>query len=145
MQKNNPILLAEDDTNDIELTLAAFKENHLSNQVEVVRNGADAMDYLLYQGKYENRPKIKPILILLDNKMPKMTGLDVLKAVKGNPQLKSIPVVMLTSSSLESDIIRSYDLGANAYVVKPVNFTDFTEAVKTLGVFWSLINRIPKS
>ena len=139
----NPILLAEDNTNDIELTLAAFEENKLANRVDVVRDGVEAMDYLLCRGKYADRPPDRPVVILLDIKMPKMTGIEVLKGIKGDPELKTIPVVMLTSSNLEKDVIESYNLGVNAYVVKPVDFIEFAKAVRVLGLFWTVINKRP--
>lgn len=139
----NPILLAEDNANDIELTLAAFEENKLANHVDVVRDGAEALDYLLYRGKYEKRPRDRPVVVLLDIKMPKMTGLEVLKKIKETPDLKTIPVVMLTSSSLERDIVESYNLGVNAYVVKPVDFVEFAKAVRLLGLFWTVLNKRP--
>jgi len=139
----NPILLAEDNTNDIELTLAAFEENKLANHVDVVRDGVEAMDYLLYRGKYADRPRDTPIVVLLDIKMPKKTGIEVLKEIRENSELKTIPVVMLTSSNLERDIVESYNLGVNAYVVKPVDFIEFAKAVRILGLFWTVLNKKP--
>lgn len=143
MEQVKRILLAEDSLKDVELTLAALEEYHLANQVIVVRDGAEALDYLYRRGPYANRPSGQPIVILLDLKMPKVDGLEVLRQVKGDPQLHNIPVVILTSSREESDIIKSYNLGANAYVVKPVAFDQFVEAVKQLGLFWALINESP--
>ena len=140
---NEKILLAEDSANDTELILASMKGHHLANQVVVVRNGAEALDYLYRRGAFAGRPAEHPILVLLDLKMPKVDGLDVLRQVKSDPALKLIPVVILTSSAEESDLVRSYDLGANAYVVKPIAFDEFIEAIKHLGVFWLLINRPP--
>ena len=137
------ILLAEDNDNDVELTLNALKDANLANRVDVVRDGVEAMDYLLYRGKYESRKRENPIVVMLDIKMPRMDGLQVLKNIKENPELKNIPVVMLTSSSLDKDIIESYSLGVNAYVVKPIDFAEFQTAVNHLGVFWALINKIP--
>ena len=143
MQKLKPILLAEDNANDIELTLAVFREHNLANHIDVVCNGAEAIDYLLYRGAYANRPKEKPAVILLDIKMPKISGIEALKEIKQNPKLKDISVVMLTSSNLETDIVESYNLGVNAYVVKPVDFSEFVKAIKTIGFFWSLLNKTP--
>lgn len=137
------ILLAEDSANDVELTLAALAEHRLANQVDVVRDGAEALDYLYHRGAYRDRPAGNPAVILLDLKMPKVTGLEVLAAIKIEPALMTIPVVMLTSSREEGDLIRSYELGVNAYVVKPVEFSDFMKAVSHLGAFWALVNETP--
>ncbi|MCD4696664.1 MAG: response regulator [Bacteroidales bacterium] len=138
------ILLVEDNENDIELTLTALEDNNLANRVDVVRNGVEAMEYLLCEGKYKNKENQNPIVILLDIKMPKMDGQQVLKKIKSNEALSSIPVVMLTSSNLDKDIIESYSAGVNAYVVKPIDFTEFQNAVKNLGIFWALINNTTK-
>lgn len=143
MNKLAPILLVEDDPNDVELTLTALTENNLANKVISVRDGEEALDYLYKQGKYASRPDGNPIVILLDLKMPKVDGLEVLRQIKDDPNLKLIPVVMLTSSSMDNDLVESYKFGANAYVVKPVDFYEFIEAVKKLGVFWALINEPP--
>jgi CheY-like chemotaxis protein len=137
------ILLAEDNANDVELTLAALRSNRVVNEVVVVRDGADALDYLFRRGRFVGRGPEDPGLILLDLKMPKVDGLEVLRIVKGDPKLKTIPVVMLTSSREEQDVVRTYDLGVNAYVVKPVVFSEFMEAVKVLGQFWAVINEPP--
>jgi CheY-like chemotaxis protein len=137
------ILLAEDSVNDIELTLAAFQENHLLNEVVVTRDGAQTLDYLYRRNAYEGRAGGPPALILLDLKMPKVDGLEVLRIVKSDPKLRSIPVVVLTSSRQEQDLVRSYDLGVNAYVVKPVDFREFVDAVKALGGFWAVVNEPP--
>ena len=134
------VLLAEDDMNDIELTLEAMEEYNLTNRVDVVHDGEETLDYLYRRGSYSNRPDENPIVILLDLKMPKMDGLEVLKKVKSDQKLKHIPVVILTSSKLEADIIKSYDLGANAYVVKPVSFIEFVEVSKKIGAFWVVSN-----
>lgn len=134
------ILLAEDNDNDVELTLSTLERFKLANAVTVVRDGAEALDYLLCQGEYAERQCEAPAVILLDIKMPKVDGLQVLEVIKSTPHLKSIPVVMLTSSRQESDLVRSYALGVNAYVVKPVDFDQFTEAIRQLGIFWALIN-----
>lgn len=137
------ILLAEDNPRDVELTLAALEEHNLANEVVVVRDGAEALDYLLRRGAFAERPEGAPAVVLLDLKMPKVTGLEVLRQMKADPNLKKIPVVMLTSSREESDLVESYDSGVNAYVVKPVNFENFVESVKQLGFFWAVINEPP--
>jgi len=137
------ILLAEDNANDVELTLAALRANRLANEVIVVRDGAEALDYLHRRGAYVDRPPAPPALMLLDLKMPKVDGLEVLRLVKNDPELRTLPVVVLTSSREEQDLVRSYDLGVNAYVVKPVDFTAFMDAVKLLGGFWALLNELP--
>jgi CheY-like chemotaxis protein len=137
------ILLAEDNPNDVELTLAALKANRLLNEVVVTRDGAETLDYLLRRSQYADRPANDPALVLLDLKMPKIDGLEVLRQVKSHPQLRTIPIVVLTSSREEQDVVRSYDLGVNAYVVKPVDFHDFVEAVKLLGGFWAVLNEPP--
>ncbi len=137
------ILLVEDNMNDVELTLAALGEHHLSNRVNVVRDGVEAINYLYKRGLYSDRVDGNPLVILLDLKMPRLDGLEVLKRVKGDESLKSIPVVMLTSSREEQDVVESYKLGVNAYVVKPVAFNAFVNVVKQLGLFWVLINEPP--
>ena len=137
------ILLAEDNANDLELTLAALRANRLANDVVVVRDGAEALDYLYRRGDHADRRNGPPVVVLLDLKMPKVDGLEVLRLVKADPQLRSVPIVVLTSSREERDLVRSYDLGVNAYVVKPVNFQEFVEAVKTLGGFWAIVNEPP--
>ncbi|MDD4921083.1 MAG: response regulator [Bacteroidales bacterium] len=137
------ILLAEDNPNDVELTLAALAEQNLANSVTVVNDGVEAMDYLHCEGKYKQRKKENPCVILLDIKMPRMDGIDVLQAIRKDPALKKIPVVILTSSREEPDLKKSYELGVNAYVVKPVDFKDFMDAVKHLGIFWAMINELP--
>ena len=137
------ILLAEDNANDVELTVAALKANRLANEVVVVRDGAEALDYLFRRGGYASREPGLPALVLLDLKMPKGGGLEVLRAIKADPAMRGMPVVVLTSSREEQDLVRSYDLGVNAYVVKPVAFGAFVEAVKTLGGFWAVLNEVP--
>jgi CheY-like chemotaxis protein len=137
------ILLAEDNPNDVELTMGALRAHHVANEVIVVRDGAEALDYLYCRGAYSDRTPENPGLILLDLKMPKVDGLEVLQQVKHDPSMKTIPVVMLTSSREEQDLVRTYDLGVNAYVVKPVVFTDFIDAVKALGQFWAVVNEPP--
>jgi CheY-like chemotaxis protein len=137
------ILLAEDNANDVELTLTALRENKVLNEVVVVRDGAEALDYLYKREGYKHRSGANPVLVLLDLKMPKVDGIEVLRQVKSDPQLKTIPVVVLTSSREEQDLVRTYDLGVNAYVVKPVDFHEFVEAVKLLGGFWAVVNEQP--
>jgi CheY-like chemotaxis protein len=139
-----PILLAEDNANDVELTLSALQAHHIANDVVVVHDGAQALDYLFCRGPYANRDTGNPAVLLLDLKMPKVDGLEVLRHVKEDPQLRRMPVVVLTSSREESDLVRSYDLGVNAYVVKPMNFNDFIHAVETVGAFWAVLNELPK-
>jgi CheY-like chemotaxis protein len=136
-------LLAEDNANDVELTLMALKTNRILNEVIVTRDGAEALDYLWRRGAYDGRATEDPALILLDLKMPKVDGLDVLRQLKATPMFKTIPIVVLTSSREESDLLTSYGLGVNAYVVKPVDFHDFVDAVKFLGGFWALVNEPP--
>jgi CheY-like chemotaxis protein len=137
------ILLAEDSDRDVELTLAALEQNNLANEVVVARDGAEALDYLNNRGKFAGHGNGLPAVILLDLKMPRVDGLEVLRAVKTDLKLKHIPVVMLTSSREERDLIRSYELGVNAYVVKPVDFQKFVESVRDLGFFWAIINEPP--
>ncbi len=143
MAEVKSILLAEDSAKDVELTLSALAENNLANEVVVARDGAEALDYLYARGKFQMRSKGNPAVVLLDIKMPKVDGLQVLKTVKSDPELKNIPVVMLTSSREERDLIESYRLGVNAFVVKPVGFQEFVKAVKELGSFWAVINEPP--
>ncbi len=138
-----PILLVEDNPKDLELTLLALEKSNLANEVISVRDGKEALDYLFRQGAYANRVEGNPAVILLDLKLPKVDGLQVLEKVKAEPSLQSIPVVMLTTSREETDLARSYKLGVNAYVVKPVAFKDFIEAIQELGVFWAILNEPP--
>jgi CheY-like chemotaxis protein len=135
------ILIADDSANDVELTMAVLAELKLDDSVVIVRDGAAALDYLYRRGAFADQPRGNPRLFLLDVKMPKMNGLDVLCQVKGDPDLKAIPVVVLTSSQEESDIARGYRLGVNAYVVKPVEYASFFAAVRELGVFWLTVNQ----
>ena len=139
------ILLAEDNERDVELTLAALEEYNLANEVVVVRDGAEALDYLAYRGKHANRPNGLPVVVLLDLKMPKVDGLEVLRYMRNDPALKVVPVVMITSSREEQDLVRSYQLGVNAYVVKPVDFAKFVESIKQIGFFWAIVNEPPPS
>lgn len=138
------ILLAEDNPLDIELTLTALGSQNLANRVVVVRDGVEAMDYLLRQGVYRDRNNGLPAVILLDLKMPRMDGIETLRRIRTTEALKHLPVVVLTSSREEADIANSYAMGVNAYVVKPVNFADFQSAVKELGLFWAVINEPPR-
>jgi DNA-binding response OmpR family regulator len=137
------ILIVEDDPNDVELTLTALEEYNLANEVVVVGNGADALDYLYCRGKYEGRSGENPAVMLLDLKLPKVDGLEVLKQVKSDERMMMIPVVVLTSSREEKDMVASYKLGVNAYVVKPVDFHEFVNAIRELGIFWAIINAPP--
>jgi len=143
MSALNRILLVEDNEEDVELTMAALEELKLANEVVVTRDGVEALDYLYRRGPYGGRAEENPVVVLLDLKMPRVDGLQVLRQIKGDDALKTTPVVMLTSSREERDLVESYRLGANAYVVKPVDFEKFTEAVRELGVFWALINEAP--
>ena len=138
-----PILLVEDDKRDLELTLVALERSQLANDVVVVRDGEQALDYLNREGEHAGRTEGNPAVILLDLKLPKVNGLEVLEAVRATAPLSSIPVVMLTSSHEESDVLRSYELGVNAYVVKPVGFKQFVAAIADLGVFWAVLNEPP--
>jgi CheY-like chemotaxis protein len=137
------ILLVEDDPKDIELTLTALGEHKLANDIEVARDGVEALDYLYCRGAFAQRPPGNPVVILLDLKLPKLDGLQVLEKIKADEGMRSIPVVILTSSHEASDLERGYQLGVNAYVVKPVRFTEFFDAVKQIGGFWALINEPP--
>ena len=137
------ILLAEDSPADAEMAIDALREAHLANPIVHVEDGIDCLDYLLARGKYEGRPEGLPAVLLLDIKMPRMDGLEVLRELRHHDQLKRLPVVVLTSSREESDLARSWDLGVNAYVVKPVDSEQFFNAVKTLGRFWAVLNETP--
>lgn len=143
MTQLRPILLVEDSAQDIELVLAALKKNKFANEVVVARDGAEALDYLYGRGKFDHRPAALPIVMLLDLKMPRMDGLEVLRQVKSDERLRIIPVVMLTSSREEADLVKSYQLGVNAYVVKPVVFQEFVDAIKLTGNFWAVVNEPP--
>jgi CheY-like chemotaxis protein len=139
------ILLAEDDSRDVELTLAALAEYNLSSEIVVVRDGVEALDYVYRRGPFAERPAGNPVVILLDLKMPRLDGLQVLRQLKTDEHLRLVPIVILTSSREDRDLAECYRLGANAYVVKPVHFVDFVEAVKYVGVFWALTNESPPS
>jgi CheY-like chemotaxis protein len=138
-----PILLVEDNPNDLELTLIALERSNLANEVIVVRDGAEALDYLNCVGEWTKRAAGNPAVVLLDLKLPKIDGLEVLRHIRSTDRLKSMPVVMLTSSSEEQDLLRSYELGVNAYVVKPVDFKEFVRAIADLGIFWAVLNEPP--
>jgi CheY-like chemotaxis protein len=137
------ILVAEDDPRDADLTLAALAEHNLANKAVVVQDGVEALDYLYCRGKYETRAPGNPIFVLLDLKMPKINGLEVLRIIKADEKLKVIPIVVLTSSRETPDLTTCYQNGVNAYVVKPVDFADFMRSVKQLGVFWAVVNEPP--
>jgi len=138
------ILLVEDNPNDVELALHALKKNNIANRIEVVRDGAEALNFIFCTGAYAQRSiDHAPKVILLDLKLPKVDGLEVLRQIKSDPRTRAIPVVVLTSSREESDIVESYNLGVNSYIVKPVDFEQFTEAVHTLGLYWLLLNQPP--
>jgi len=143
MKKIKRILLVENDPKDAELTLTALEEYQLSNGVDVVRDGEEALDYLYCSGNFQTRNDDIPAVVILDLKLPKVSGLDVLRQIRADEKLKLVPVVILTSSREEQDLIASYQLGVNAYVVKPVDFHQFIEAVKTLGIFWVALNEAP--
>jgi DNA-binding response OmpR family regulator len=143
METIGRILLVEDDPKDTELTMTALEEYNLSNEVVVATDGEEALDYLYYRGKFQRRSGENPAVMLLDLKLPKIDGLEVLQRVKADDNLKMIPVVVLTSSREERDMLSSYKLGVNAYVVKPVDFHEFVNAIKELGVFWAIINEAP--
>jgi CheY-like chemotaxis protein len=138
-----PILLVEDNLKDIELTLAALAKCQLANDIVVARDGAEALDYLYCRGQHRERLPGDPAVVLLDLKLPKVDGLEVLSKIKSDGQMRSVPVVMLTSSREESDLVRSYELGVNAFVVKPVDFNAFFEAIQDLGMFWGVLNETP--
>lgn len=137
------ILLVEDDPNDLELTLTGLDEYNLANEVVVARDGEEALDYLFHRGKFAAREDGNPVVVLLDLKLPKVDGLEVLRRMKADESLKIVPVVILTSSREERDMVEGYRLGTNAYVVKPVDFHQFVDAIKHLGAFWSVINEPP--
>ena len=143
MTKLKRILLAEDNPKDIELTLEAFEDNKIANEVVVARDGAEALDYLYCRGKSEGRAEGDPVVVLLDVKMTKVNGLEVLKQIRADPYFKHLPVVMVTASREEQDLVKSYELGVNAYVVKPVGFQEFTDAIKQIGAFWGVLNETP--
>ena len=137
------ILLAEDDPKDVELTISALSDHNLANDTMVVRDGVEALDYLYRRERFMQEPEGNPVVILLDLKMPKLDGIQVLRQIKSDKKLGTIPVVILTSSREFRDLETCYQLGTNAYVVKPVKFEDFINAVREIGIFWALINELP--
>lgn len=143
MTSVRPILLVEDNLHDIELTLAALNQNSLANEVVVTRDGGAALEFLFCRGEFQDRNTGHPIVVLLDLKMPKVDGLEVLKQMKSDASLRAVPVVMLTSSREEADLVKSYQLGVNAYVVKPVGFQEFVDTIRNLGMFWAVVNEPP--
>ncbi len=143
MSELGRILMVEDDPNDVELTLTALAEYNLANEVVVARDGEEALDYLYCRGNFTMRTSDNPAVLLLDLKLPKVNGLEVLQQIKADEKLRMIPVVVLTSSHEERDMVASYKLGVNAYVVKPVDFHEFVNAIKELGIFWAVINEPP--
>jgi CheY-like chemotaxis protein len=140
-----PILLVEDSINDVELILTSLAEKHLGNEVVVVRDGEEALDYLYRRGMYRLRREGNPVVVLLDLKLPKISGVEVLAELKANPVLRTVPVVILTSSREEQDLSSCYELGTNAYVVKPIDFHEFVDVIQGLGLFWAIINEPPGS
>jgi len=145
MSEDLEVVLVEDDPNDVELTRHAFAEHKLSNRLQVLRDGAEALDFFFGEGAYaDRRIDDRPKLILLDLKLPKVDGLEVLRRLKADPRTRTIPVVVLTSSKLERDVARSYETGVNSYIVKPVDFERFTDAVRQLGLYWLLLNHPPE-
>ncbi|WP_321801437.1 response regulator [Caballeronia sp. J97] len=140
MTELRPILLVEDNDNDIELTLIALEKAKVANPVDVVRDGVEALEYLRLEGQWSSRKDEHPVVVLLDKKLPRLDGHDVLKSIKSDDELRHIPIVMLTSSREETDLAKSYDLGVNAYVVKPVKFNDFMDAIRDVGGFWAVLN-----
>ena len=143
MEKLGRILMVEDDPKDVELSMTALEDYNLANEIVIARDGEEALDYLFCRGKFQDRSSDNPAVILLDLKLPKVDGLEVLREIKSDAKLRLIPVVVLTSSKEEKDMVTSYKLGVNAYVVKPVDFHEFVNAIKELGVFWALINEPP--
>lgn len=144
MERDKTILLIEDNPDDEALTIRALEKNNVANAVEVCRNGADALEYLFATGKHEDRdPNDLPMLVLLDLKLPKIDGIEVLRRVKNDERTKRVPVVILTSSREESDLAAGYDLGANSYISKPVDFEQFSEAVRNIGLYWLVLNQTP--
>lgn len=137
------VLLVEDDPNDVALTLRTLSKHGLANEVDVVSDGEQALDYLYRRGPCAGRPEIAPVVVLLDIKLPKVSGIEVLRQIKGDPKLSYLPVVMLTSSAEDRDLRECYRLGVNAYVVKPVNFQAFSDAVRQVGIFWAMVNKLP--
>lgn len=140
-----PILLVEDNPRDVELTIEALKLSNMLNKIVVVNDGQEALDYLRRKGRYADRDGADPCFVLLDLKLPKITGLELLAIMKGDARLRNIPVVMLTASREEGDVVASYELGTNAYVVKPIAFSEFLQAIRDIGAFWGILNTPPQS
>jgi CheY-like chemotaxis protein len=145
MPKILNILYVEDSMADVELTLAAFKECNLINKIDVVNDGEEALDYLFCRGAYSHRQNEAPAFVLLDIKMPKLDGVEVLKIIRQSDEFKTLPVVMLTSSRMETDIMESYSLGVNGFVIKPIDFNEFVKAIKSIGFYWAIVNTSPMS
>ena len=143
MPELKPILLVEDNPKDVELTLAALEDARVANEVVVARDGAEALDYLLGRGSHEGKNTLDPALVILDLKMPKVDGMEVLRGMKDAPNLARVPVVMLTGSKEEKDVLQGYDLGVNSYVVKPFGTEEFMQAIRHLGIFWAILNEPP--
>jgi CheY-like chemotaxis protein len=143
MPSLRPILLAEDNPNDVELTLTALHTLNLANEINVVHNGAEVLDFLHRRGQFAQRSNVLPAVVLLDLKMPRVDGLEALRQIRAHPETRTLPIVILTSSREESDLVRGYELGANSYVVKPVDFDQFISAVSQLGIFWAIVNEPP--
>ena len=143
MPSLRPILLAEDNPNDVELTLTALHTLNLANEIIVVHNGAEVLDFVFRRNAYAQRPDVQPAVVLLDLKMPRVDGLETLRQLRAHPDTRTIPIVILTSSREENDLVKGYELGANSYVVKPVDFDQFISAVSQLGVFWAIVNEPP--
>jgi CheY-like chemotaxis protein len=137
------ILIVDDSPKDVELVISALAEKNLANEVDIAEDGEEALDYLYRRGKFVDRENGNPTVILLDIKMPKMNGIEVLKHIRCTPEFKMIPIIMVTSSHEERDLVESYKLGANSYVVKPVDIVQFIDAIKTLGQYWVVINQLP--
>lgn len=143
IQETTDVLLVEDNPNDALLAIRSLKENKLANEIVHLKDGQEAIDYLLQQGSYTGKKVFLPKVILLDLKLPKVNGLEVLKALRANPETKLVPIVILTSSQVESDLIESYKLGANSYIVKPVDFENFSKSIREVGLYWLILNKPP--
>lgn len=137
------VLLVEDNPNDALLAIRSLKDGKLANEIVHLKDGQEAMDYLFRQEKYSGRKGLQPKVILLDLKLPKVNGLELLKALRSNPETKLVPIVILTSSQMESDLIESYKLGANSYIVKPVDFENFSKSIREVGLYWLILNKPP--
>jgi CheY-like chemotaxis protein len=143
IQETTDVLLVEDNPNDALLAIRSLKESKLANEIVHLKDGQEAIDYLLQQGSYAGKKVFLPKVILLDLKLPKVNGLEVLKALRANPETKLVPIVILTSSQVESDLIESYKLGANSYIVKPVDFENFSKSIREVGLYWLILNKPP--